>query len=228
MPLMTRFGRVSIVPRASLVLLQVDGRDIDRVGAPAIRLVNLADFQERIVLTGYATCAEMRPDCAASAPFWLILRAHSAPRIVRSGAAASTASGRSVTALASGISVELGVWNGVRRTAMLTARDDPYLVSLREPRTPLERGQCTQVQRALESCATMRGCGSFADVAERLPVPRAVAVRRLFHETTGLDAAQFRRVCVRSCQLGLTPTRAYVQRQICSGAEAGQWEDPLL
>jgi hypothetical protein len=46
---------------------------------------------------------------------------------------------------------------------------------------------------------------------------------RLYHETTGLDDAAFRALCVRSCELGLTPSRGFVRSNVCNGARLGQW-----
>jgi hypothetical protein len=105
---------------------------------------------------------------------------------------------------------------------------DPWLVQTAEPRQRLDRNQCLQALRALESCAAVRGCGSFAVIAAAIPSPRASTVRKLFHETTGLNADGFRSVCVRSCQLGLTPTRSFVQQRVCGGADRGQWDRELL
>jgi hypothetical protein len=38
----------------------------------------------------------------------------------------------------------------------------------------------------------------------------------------------FRSVCVRSCELGLTPTSTLVRREVCGGAAAGQWSQVSL
>jgi hypothetical protein len=228
LPLATSLGRVAVARRNQLQLLVVDGREVDTIGAPLLKPLHLADFSERVVLTGVATCAPAVVDCRESAPFWLVLRRGATPRLIRSSATAAGSTAPEVTALASGIHVDLGLWNGMHRWAMLTARDDPFVVALPGPRTRLDRTQCSEVLRALESCAAVRGCGSFARIANALPPARAASVRRLFHATTGLNASQFRSVCVRSCELGLTPTRPFVQQRVCSGAERGQWDSELL
>jgi hypothetical protein len=45
----------------------------------------------------------------------------------------------------------------------------------------------------------------------------------MYHESTGLDAAVFRGLCIRSCELGLTPSLKLIRSNACSGAEPGQW-----
>jgi hypothetical protein len=227
LPLVTSLGKIAVARRNRLELLAVDGREVDAIGAPSLQPLHVADFTERVVLTGVATCASSAADCKGSAPFWLVLRHGATPRLIRSSAVATRGTAPDVTALASGVHVDLGIWNGMHRWALLTARDDPFIVTLPESRTRLDRAECAQVLRALESCAAVRGCGSYARIAAALPAQRAADVRQLFHTTTGLNAAQFRNLCARSCQLGLTPTRAFVQQRVCSGAEAGQWDADL-
>jgi hypothetical protein len=228
LPLSTALGTVSVVRRAGVAIPAVNRRAVDAVGAPSLTFNHLADFGQRIVLTGFASCASSSPQCRGTAPFWLVLRPGREPRIVRSTGTAPAGKPLEIVALPSGIHVDLGVWNGMRRTAMLTSGDTAWLAATREPVRRLGRNECQQAQRALESCAAVRGCSSFGAVARSIPEQRATAVRRLFHETTGLNARGFRDLCVRSCQLGLTPTRAFVQQRVCGGADAGQWDDALL
>jgi hypothetical protein len=128
-----------------------------------------------------------------------------------------------VTAAASGVHVNLGLWDGVRQIATLTSLDDIYVTRMREPPAPLAPDDCKTVADALESCAAGRDCGSFDAVARSVPASRMATIKRLFHETTGLDAPMFRSVCVRSCELGLTPTSDLVRQEVCGGAEAAQW-----
>jgi hypothetical protein len=224
----TALGTVWIVRRAGLEIPAVDRRTVDDVGAPSIAFKHLADFGQRIVFTGFASCASSSPQCMGSAPFWLVLRDGKEPRLVRSSGSAVARASREVVALPSGIHVDLGVWNGIHRSALLTSGDTPWLVATKEPRRRLDRNECLQAQRALDSCAAVRSCGSFAAIARGIPAQRTSAVRQLFHETTGLNAAGFRSVCVRSCQLGLTPTRSFVQQRVCNGADPGQWDQALL
>jgi hypothetical protein len=228
LPVSTTLGSISIVRRAGIEIPAVDRRTIDDVGAPSIAFDHLADYGQRIVVTGFASCVSGAPQCTGSAPFWLVLRHGKEPRLVRSSGAAVPGASREIVALPSGIHVDLGVWDGMRRGALLTSGDSPWLVTTAEPRRRLERNECLQAQRALESCAAVRGCGSYAAIARGIPAQRAAAVRALFHQTTGLNAAGFRSLCVRSCQLGLTPTRSFVQQRVCNGADRGQWGDALL
>jgi hypothetical protein len=46
---------------------------------------------------------------------------------------------------------------------------------------------------------------------------------RLYHETTGFDGIAFRGLCVRSCELGLTPSRGFIRSNVCNGARPEQW-----
>jgi hypothetical protein len=124
---------------------------------------------------------------------------------------------------ADGVRIDLGVWNGEHRSATLTAAGDIAIARKREPRRPLSRADCATVIEAAESCATSRDCRSFASSARPISSSRWQRLTRLYHETTGLDAASFRALCMRSCELGLTPSDNFIRQRVCSGAPADQW-----
>ena len=65
--------------------------------------------------------------------------------------------------------------------------------------------------------------GALASSARRLTDVQRERLESLYHESTGLDAAAYRSLCVRSCELGLTPSADFIRREACSGAAPGQW-----
>jgi len=121
------------------------------------------------------------------------------------------------------VAIDLGRWNGEHRTARLTPSGNIVIARTALEIRPLTRADCTVVARSLEACAASRDCSSFAKSAERIPVSQWVQLTRMYHESTGLDAAVFRGLCVRSCELGLTPSLNLIRSSACSGAELGQW-----
>ena len=48
---------------------------------------------------------------------------------------------------------------------------------------------------------------------------------QLYHESTGLDMAAFRDLCIASCRFGFTPSPWLIRTEACNGAEPGQWAD---
>ena len=225
-PITTIAGPLNVVtratpPRSSVVT--VKGAPLDASRAEINVLAHRSVFSDREVIVGFSDCASPTPACERKEPFWLLLRKGSPPVLKRSPGLRANETAGAVTAAASGVHVNLGLWDGVRQIATLTSLDDIYVTRMREPAAPLARDDCKTVAAALESCAAGRDCGSFDAVARSVPASQMATIKRLFHETTGLDAPMFRSVCVRSCELGLTPTSELVQREVCSGAEPGQW-----
>ena len=156
-------------------------------------------------------------------PFWIELRAGLPPNVRRvPGLWASSGAG-SVTAAGSDVHVDLGVWDGERRNATLTAAGNLLVSRTREPSRPLNRVDCATVARSVEACASSRDCSSFASSARRISPSQWARLTRLYHESTGLDGAAFRALCVRSCQLGLTPSRGFIRTHVCGGAPSDQW-----
>ena len=185
-------------------------------------------YSDREIVVGFTRCNGTIAPCGLQQPFWLELRPGQPPTVRRAtGLWVGTGAGAAV-ASANGVQVDLGVWNGERRSATLTAAGDVTVARKREPRRPLNRADCATVIKAAESCATSRDCRSFKSSARPIPASRWERLTRLYHESTGLDAAAFRALCVRSCELGLTPSDAFIQRRVCSGAAPGQWppDDP--
>jgi hypothetical protein len=104
--------------------------------------------------------------------FWLELRPGQPPTVRRQRmwVGPGTGAGRAV-ASASGVQVDLGVWNGERRSATLTAASAVTVARRREPRRPLSRADCATVIKDAESCATSRDCSSFKSSARSIPLP---------------------------------------------------------
>jgi hypothetical protein len=226
-PVVTRAGMLSVARSGGTAVMRINDETLGETRARAISLHQQTFYDDREVITGLADCPATAARCNGRIPFWLTLRDGEID-YQRLDAAAATAGSGQVTSLPSGVHIELGVRDGLRRTALLTSRGDPWLASVAEPKRRLDRNECRQVLRALESCAAIRGCRSLSGIARALPAAQVENVRRLFHETTGLDASGFRSVCLRSCELGLTPTRAFVQQRVCSGALPDQWQKDLF
>jgi hypothetical protein len=151
------------------------------------------------------------------------LRAAQPPVVrVAPGLWASSTAG-SVTAGNDGVRVDLGVWNGEHRAATLTTAGEIQIERQRVPIMALGRTDCALVAESLEACATSTNCRSFASSARRIPQRDWTRLTRIYHEKTGLNAAAYRSLCMRSCELGLTPSAAFIRENACSGAQRGQW-----
>lgn len=226
LPLRTTAGTLSIVKahddaQASITLL--NGTAITGLRADKVTLVQRTVYSDREVIVGYTQCSDTAAPCAHRQPFWLELRDGAPPNLRQMpGVWASTGAGSAV-ATDAGVQVNLGVWNGERRTAVLTVAGNIVITRTPEPRRPLSRADCTTVIQSAESCATSRDCSSFASSAQRIKPNQRAKLVRLYHESTGLDGAAFRALCVRSCELGLTPSHDFIRRTVCAGAQRGQW-----
>jgi hypothetical protein len=186
-------------------------------------LVHRSVYADREVIVGFSDCLASTPACERKEPFWLLLRRSQPPVFMRPPGLRANRNAGVVTALPSGVHVDLGLWNGVRQIATLTSLNNIYVTRVSERPAPLSSADCRSVAAVLESCAESRVCDSYEGIIRSVSPGRMAPVQRLFHETTGLNAAMFRSVCVRSCQLGLTPTSGLVRREVCGGAVTGQW-----
>ena len=216
-------------PDARPVIL-LDGQPLPGLRDDEISVVRRVLFSDREILVGFTRCDGTIAPCGRQQPFWLELRAGLPPDVRRapglwvgSGTTAGT-----VAVAADGVQIDLGVWNGERRSATLTAAGDVTVARKREPRRSLSRADCATVIKAAESCATSRDCGSFKSSARPISSSRWQRLTHLYHETTGLNADSFRALCVRSCELGLTPSDRFIRQRVCSGARPDQWppDDP--
>ncbi len=211
--------------RPDMQLATLNEQPFDGLQDGLVEFVYHAVFSDRDVVVGYTDCLDGGEPCGRRRPFWLVLFPERSPRLLRSDEIWSSGSSAGVTALASGVHVPLGVWDGVRRIATLTARDEVYVTRSVEPMRPLQRGDCRTVARALESCARSSECRDFESSSRRIPADRQRALNRLFHETTGFNAPAFAEFCQTSCELALTPSYGFIRTRVCSGSEDGQWAD---
>jgi hypothetical protein len=230
-PITTIAGPIDIVTRAGaprLSLVAVNGKTLDQSAAELNMLVHRSVYADREVIVGFSDCLSTTPKCERKEPFWVLLRRSQPPVFKRSPGLRANQNAGAVTALPSGVHVDLGLWDGVRQTGTLTSLDNLYVTRVTERPAPLSSVECRSVVAVLESCAASRVCGSYEGIIGSVPPERVSAVERLFHETTGLNAAMFRSVCMRSCELGLTPTSGLVRREVCGGAVTGQWSQVTL
>jgi len=225
-PIATIAGPINIVTRAGpprLSLVAVNGKTLEQSGAQINVLAHRSVYADREVIVGFSDCTDTTSACERKEPFWLLLRKSKPPVFKRSRGLRANQNAGAVTAVPSGVHVDLGLWDGVRQTATLTSLDDIYITRVKESPAPLSDADCRAVAAALESCAASRQCDGYQSVIRSVPAARMANVERLFHESTGLNAPMFRSVCVRSCELGLTPTSALVRREVCGGAAPAQW-----
>lgn len=230
-PIATIAGPIDIAvnagpPRSSVVT--VNGKPLEASRAEVTVLSHRSVYSDREVIVGFSDCAGTRAACARKEPFWLLLRRSAPPVLKRSPGLRANPDAGSVNAAASGVHVDLGLWDGVRQVATLTSLDDIYVTRIKEAPAALSRVDCRAVGAALESCAASRDCSSFEAIAKSIPAGRMAPITRLLHESTGLNAPMFRTVCTRSCELGLTPTTVLVRREVCSGAVPDQWTSAFL
>ena len=237
LPIETRAGPIEIgadIESAGssklLKLLVIDGKPFAGLRDDAIALAHRATYSDREVLTGFARCAGTRPPCGVRRPFWLVLRPnqpvefHEAPGIWSSSTAGA------VQAAEDGVRVNLGTWNGQRRAATLTLAGTVEISRQPARIVPLKPAECAVVAASLEACASSSDCRTPAASARPIPRRSRDRLNRIFHEQTGLDAAAFMSLCVRSCELGLTPSENFIRTNACSGASRGQWtaSDPTV
>ena len=225
-PIATIAGPLNIVTRAGpprLSLVAVNGKTLEQSGAGVNVLAHRSVYADREVIVGFSDCTDATSVCERKEPFWLLLRKSKPPVFKRSPGLRANQNAGAVTAAPSGVHVDLGLWDGVRQTATLTSLDDIYITRVKEVAAPLSGADCRAVGAALESCAASRECDGYDSVIRSVPAALMANVERLFHESMGLNAPMFRSICVRSCELGLTPTSALVRRQVCGGAAPAQW-----
>ncbi len=226
-------GEIATVAGTLTVGPLADGADSNTVllagnaipGLPdaAIVLAHRAAFSDREVIVGFTQCDGDALPCGHKVPFWLELRAGLPAELRRTQDLWSATGGGSVTASEAGVRVALGLWDGERRSATLTPAGNIVVERQREPVGRLDRADCATVLQSIDSCRVSRDCSSLAGSAQRVSASQRAQLARMYHETTGLDAAAFRGLCVRSCELGWTPSPAFVRRNVCGGAQPDQW-----
>jgi hypothetical protein len=224
-------GALSILPGEDGQCQRIglpDGNVVRDLCEDHIAFAHRAVFADREVIVGFARCDDADAHCGLRRPFWLELRSGSPPVLRQMPGLWVGSSQPVVSASSAGVQVDLGTWNGERRRATLSDAGNLVVERSRAPVRALSRSDCSLVARSLEDCAVSRDCSSFALSAQRIPASRWSGLKRAYHETTGLDVAVFRILCVRSCQLGFTPSYELIRRNACDGAKPDQWrlDDP--
>jgi len=209
-------------------VLLVNDAVIPELRDDAIVLAHRAVFSDHEVITGFTQCAGSVAPCGRQQPFWLVLREGRPPDLRRVPDLWVGAAGGRISATNDGVAIDLGRWNGELRSAQLTQAGNIVVKRTGDTTRPLGRADCAIVAQALEGCAASRDCSSFAKSAQSIPARQWSQLTRMYHESTGLDVAVFRGLCVRSCELGLTPSFGLIRANACSGAKPGQWrpDDP--
>ncbi len=208
---------------ACLYLVRGDGEPVPSLCDDAIEFHHQATFTDRDVVVGFRQCNGDSAPCGFRRPFWIELRPGEPP-MLREPSGLWMGSGKfAVSADDDGVRVDLGAWNGEHRSATLTAAGNLLVARERLPPELLSRADCTMVARTLEDCAASRRCGSFGDAARLIPAATWSSLQRLYHESTGFNADAYRKLCVRSCELRLMPSRPLVSQYTCQGAAADQW-----
>ena len=219
-------GNLSVVTRADgqcrLITLPGD-RVVPDLCEAHIVLAHRAVYRDRDVIVGFARCEDPDVPCGRPRPFWLELRAEPPPVVRRIDGLWSGSSPPLVSASGDGVQVDLGLWDGERRRVTLTGLGNLRVEREPEPIRALDRADCAAVVRSLEACAASRDCSTFASSAQRIRPADWTQIVRAYHESTGLDVEAYRTLCVRSCELGLTPSAGLVRDAACRGAKPGQW-----
>ncbi len=208
---------------ACLYLARGDGEPVPSLCDDALDFLHQATFTDRDVVVGYRQCKGDSAPCGFQRPFWLELRPGEPPMLREPSGLWMGAGTFTVGASDDGVEVDLGAWNGEHRAATLTAAGNLLVERERLPPELLSRTDCTMVARTLEDCAASRRCDSFSDAARLIPAATWSTLQRLYHESTGFNADAYRRLCVRSCELRLMPSRTLVSQYTCQGAAADQW-----
>jgi hypothetical protein len=225
-PLPTVAGLLTVAPAGDGTAAHevvLDGAPVAGLREETIELVHRAVFSDREVVVGFSGCAADGQTCKPRSPFWLELRPDRPPAVRLATDLPVGAGGGAASATADGVAVDLGLWDGQFRRAVLTPAGNLLVDRSGQAARPLAREQCATVIRALEACARSRDCSSFQGSAQTIPRPIWNRLLVLYHETTGLDGPAFRTLCTRSCELGLTPSTAFVRANACNGAQPGQW-----
>lgn len=174
-------------------------------------------------MVGFARCVGPEPGCERDSPFWVEIAPGEEPVLRRMPGIWVGTGPATISAADDGVRVDLGTWDGERRAARLSGIGNLYVDRQAADRRPLTRRDCALVIHALESCAAVRDCSSFASSSRRIPAAQRKELTRLHHETTGFDSQAFRALCVRSCELALTPSAGFIRRNACNGSAEGQW-----
>jgi hypothetical protein len=228
----TVVGTLSILPATDGGCQRIGlpgGGTLPDLCADSVVFAHRSVYPDREVIVGFTRCADAEAACGLRRPFWIELRPGSTPMLrhmpdVWAGSAPPT-----VTASDAGVLVDLGLWNGQLRRVTLSPAGNIVVERSRAPVRPLDGSDCAVVTRSLEDCAVGRDCSSFEGSAQFISKARWARLVRAYHESTGFDLAAFQTLCVRSCDLRLTPSAGLVRRYACNGAQAGQWptDDPV-
>jgi hypothetical protein len=219
-------GKLEIWPAVDDVrkrVLRVNDAVIPDLRDDAIVLSHRAVFSDHEVITGFTQCDGSNPPCGRQQPFWLVLRKGSPPALRRAPELWVGVNGGRISATNDGVGIDLGRWDGELRSAQLSQAGNIVVKRTGDAIRPLSRADCAIVAQALEGCAASRDCSSFARSAQRIPARQWSQLTRMYHESTGLDVAVFRGLCVRSCELGLTPSFGLIRANACGGAKPRQW-----
>lgn len=203
--------------------VRLDDEPVPDTCDESLVFVHHAVFADREVVVGLRKCGQESAACRWRRPFWLELRPGEGPTLREQRGLWAGSEPVAVEASDEAVRVDLGIWNGERRVATLTATGNLVVQRERVPSAPLSRDDCSAVARSLDDCAASRECASFADAARRIPAARWASLERLYHESTGLEVEAYRKLCVRACQLGMTPSPGLVRQYACQGAQPGQW-----
>ncbi len=130
------------------------------------------------------------------------------------------------------IYVSLGLLDGQHRLASISPMDPLTMSAASAQIEPLSPDDCAMTMTMLDMCANWQTPCSDDSALEfpnncpdaALPVYRAV--KYLAHHTTGLNLPVFAATCTKASELGMTPSKAFVESDICSGADPTQWSAP--
>ena len=127
------------------------------------------------------------------------------------------------------IDVALGLKDGVYWFASISPRDKLSMSAVSAPIEPLSADDCRLASEMLDYCTELKTpCAEapFREFPSNCPdatMPLYRATNYLASHTTGLNLPAFAQACKAASELSMAPSPAFIQSEICSGADPIQW-----
>jgi hypothetical protein len=127
------------------------------------------------------------------------------------------------------IDVALGLKDGVYWFASISPRDKLSMFAVSAPIEPLSDDDCKLAAEMLDYCTELKTpCAEapFREFPSNCPdatMPLYRTTSYLANHTTGLNLPAFAQACKAASELSMAPSPAFIQSEICSGADPIQW-----
>lgn len=127
------------------------------------------------------------------------------------------------------VDVSLGLTNGMYWFGSISPRDKLSMSAVSAPIEPLSTDDCRLAAEMLDYCtdlATPCTEAPFQEFPSNCPdamMPLYRTTSYLAHHTTGLNLPAFAQACKSASELSMIPSQAFIESEICSGADPAQW-----